>query len=287
LTHSGVIKDSEHGTWKPKGETVVIFTNSALTGNRSTLEFYEGRIPNEQRTGWVMQEYGITQKGHGDDDNDKPKDSRLLCRVFLRDKRNPDGQITPNHSAEDTTSWNHSGSASGSLVKKEESEPVLVAERMEDHLIEKYRDYILTGDYLEMDDLVGSPSSSSDNTSCLSISSEEYFDLEALLRDIEQGKDASFKYTASASAKSEEVIMHLPTPGTLTHGGESKFPAGETPKADSDLLSSGTKVERTPKRLLDNSNKKSNEGTSSSTSSSPRKSHVGNMKRIKKYFCFR
>lgn len=93
-----------------------------------------------------------------------------------------------------------------------------MADRLEDLPIESLAelDYILRGDYMELDDLLvdpESPSSSSDNTSCLSFTSEECFDALALLKDLEQGKETSFKYTASASAKPREVVMHPPTLG--------------------------------------------------------------------------
>lgn len=77
-------------------------------------------------------------------------------------------------------------------------------------------DILYMGDYLELDDLADgeSRSSSSDNTSCVTVSSEECFDSLALLQDIEddfnrqeQGKDANFKFSVAASARPTEVVM--------------------------------------------------------------------------------
>ncbi|KAK3003092.1 hypothetical protein RJ639_018593 [Escallonia herrerae] len=64
-------KDSENGFWKVKGKACEIFTNSTITGWRTTLEFYEGQAPHGRRTDWLIQEYGITYKGVGN--NSKPK----------------------------------------------------------------------------------------------------------------------------------------------------------------------------------------------------------------------
>ncbi|KAK3043091.1 hypothetical protein RJ639_001206 [Escallonia herrerae] len=64
-------KDSENGFWKVKGKACEIFTNSTITGWRTTLEFYEGQAPHGPRIDWLIQEYGITYKGVGN--NSKPK----------------------------------------------------------------------------------------------------------------------------------------------------------------------------------------------------------------------
>lgn len=61
--HSNERKESAFGFWKTKGETHEIYLDSELNGWRTTLEFFEGEAPNGRRTGWLMQEYRITQKG--------------------------------------------------------------------------------------------------------------------------------------------------------------------------------------------------------------------------------
>lgn len=62
LTSSEDTKFAE-GFWKPKGEPNEIFTNSSITGWRTTFEFYEGTTPHVLKTDWVLQQYKITQKG--------------------------------------------------------------------------------------------------------------------------------------------------------------------------------------------------------------------------------
>lgn len=72
------------------------------------------------------------------------------------------------------------------------------------------------GDYLELLDLdnPASRSSSSDNSSCMTMSSDEYFDSIALLRDLESEsnqalaqKDKDCKLSVTASLRPDEVVV--------------------------------------------------------------------------------
>ena len=82
-------------------------------------------------------------------------------------------------------------------------------------------DCILRGDYFELNDLIdpGCHSSSSANSSCLTMTSEECFDSIALLQELEDDikdqemKDSSLKYNLSTPAKSKEVVICPPTSG--------------------------------------------------------------------------
>lgn len=82
---SEVKKDTQFGSWKANGEPCEIFTNSVLTGWRTTFEFFEGLSPNEKKTNWVMQEYRITLKGMGDGSKAKVynQPEMLLLRPIL------------------------------------------------------------------------------------------------------------------------------------------------------------------------------------------------------------
>lgn len=71
-------------------------------------------------------------------------------------------------------------------------------------------------DFLELDDLDQplSPSSSSDNSSCMTLSSDEYFDHLALLQELEPCKNkgvgpenAEYKYSFSTSHTPNEVVI--------------------------------------------------------------------------------
>lgn len=86
ILSSEVKKDTQLGSWKANGEASEIFTNSVLTGWRTTFEFFEGRFPNEKKTDWVMQEYRITPKGLGDGSKAKvynPSEMLLFYPCFL------------------------------------------------------------------------------------------------------------------------------------------------------------------------------------------------------------
>ncbi|KAF5943257.1 hypothetical protein HYC85_020899 [Camellia sinensis] len=93
-------------------------------------------------------------------------------------------------------------------------------------------------DYLELDDLLGEPESrcsSLDNTSSLTLTSDEYFDSLALMQELEdeidrnkqqQGKNANFKFCiAAASGEPNKVVMHPATLGSLLSSNGSKLPA--------------------------------------------------------------
>lgn len=80
------------------------------------------------------------------------------------------------------------------------------------------------GDYLELNDLYssGTSSSSSDNSSLMSVNSDEYFDADALLRDLEnehnprvEEEHVDCRYSVSASVKSNQVVIRPPPPGML------------------------------------------------------------------------
>lgn len=163
---STVKKESDIGFWQETGEPCEIFSNSAISGFRTTLRFYEGNTAHGRKTDWVMQEYRITEK-YKTNMND---DHRALCRVFLAVENSPEMEC------------------------------------------------ILTGDYLELNDLVDDPSSSSSsstNSSCLTMTSDEYFDSMALLQqldDDENMKDSSIvKFNLSAHVNSKLVICPITT----------------------------------------------------------------------------
>lgn len=282
---SEVKKDTKLGSWKAKGEQCEIFTNSVITGWRTTLEFHEGQAPNDQKTDWVMQEYRITQKGLCNNRNTKDSGSRLY-RLLNSEECIPDHVVHPkNGGSLPTDSTTRQGSTSEAQKKNGEVEirSLTAAERLS---------CVLQGDFLELDDLVDlqSPSSSSDNSSCPSFASDELFDSLALLRDLEdknieqQAKDASFKCAVSTSVIPNEVVIRPATLGTLS--------AEDIQKFDYSLSIEDTIDERVLKC------KRANETASSSQNAAASSSHnkavkekkkkdvVSRMKKLKKkYFC--
>ncbi|KAI3513193.1 hypothetical protein L1887_20520 [Cichorium endivia] len=172
---SEVKKESEFGFWVETGEPCEIFSNSVIHGFRTTLRFYEGRVPHGGKTDWVMEEYRITEKCENN-----VKDNRALCRVFL--------------AVEDSSEM----------------------------------DCILTGDYFELNDLVDDPvsrSSSSANSSCVTMTSDECFDSMALLQqldDDENMKDSIVNFNLSAPVNSKTFICPVTSVSLKSETSEAK-----------------------------------------------------------------
>ncbi|KAK3001582.1 hypothetical protein RJ639_021685, partial [Escallonia herrerae] len=112
-------KDSENGFWKVKGKACEIFTNSTITGWRTTLEFYEGQAPHGRRTDWLIQEDEITYKGLGN--NSKPKDSKSLCRIFHSDQQGSDHELPSQYGEPDTARKNQANLILASVPKADSS----------------------------------------------------------------------------------------------------------------------------------------------------------------------
>ncbi|PSR99707.1 NAC domain-containing protein [Actinidia chinensis var. chinensis] len=321
LIHPDHNKKSEHGFWRARGEATEIFMNSVIKGWRTTLDFYEGRAPHGQRTNWVMQEYRITQKGLCSYRN--PKESSLLCRVFLS-SGGPNQETKLNLGGKEIAGVDHihpkpsvvpkSGSTTGQRYMSESQ----VRNRDDNTGPLDYDDIydddcFSSGDYLELDDLVDgeSKSSSSDNSFCLTPTSVKYFDSEALLRDLgakinrdEQGKDANVKLSVAALIKPNDVVMRpsnlapskdvinmVHIAGSLVKNDGRKSPAKTIDKKFLD--------QKVPENAIRSKKARTwNEGTSNShdvaTSSSshkaiPRgkkKAVAGRTKKLKKYLCF-
>ncbi|KAJ4964433.1 hypothetical protein NE237_024372 [Protea cynaroides] len=185
-------KDTENGYWKITGVGHKIPTNATTTGCRTTLEFYQGRAPNEIKTDWMMYEYKLYRKGLFE--KNEILDSSSLCRVFLNSIQSPNREEHQNHTAENFLHAEDGSNRSQVNYGLDEigwrvvSERYLPDQRPDNPVEDLHECY--DGDFLELLDLVNhqSPSSSSENSSCLTMSSDEYFDSLALLRDIEAGK---------------------------------------------------------------------------------------------------
>ncbi|KAL2498350.1 NAC domain-containing protein [Abeliophyllum distichum] len=310
LIRSDENKETDFGFWKDKGETHEIYLNSELSGWRTTLEFFEGQAPNGTQTGWLMQEYRITQKGlcH----RIEPKDSKSLCRIFLSSTHRPKNEIQPKDNKTDvsskcigsvasvipnTNNTSAQDSCSKSKVKR-------VLNSLPDDFPEL--ECFSRGDFLELDDLVEpeSLSSSSENSSCPSRTSDEYFDSLALLRDLGnednkqlQGKDLS-KYSFSASFRPDKVVMKPATLGSIQSG------TGSKPAVEGCVTGSAPNPRFPYKQFQENANQRQKseqriEGTSNfydaakpsasqkAVSTGERKAVVDRMKRLKEILCFK
>lgn len=321
LTSSEDTKFAE-GFWKPKGEPYEIFSNSSITGWRTTFEFYEGTTPHVLKTDWVMQQYKITQKGQSK--NIKPMAASSLCRVFQSGGQSSSHEMQKELGVANVADENHTcskpsvvsntdnstgqGSKSESQVQHGNGETGLLAasERSLNHPVDNLPeiDYFSDGDFLELRDLADpvSPSSSSDNSSCLSQTSDECFDSLALLRDLECDKDVGCKFSVAALVMPDKVVLQPASSGSLTCDDRRKLPAEGPPKTDSSLLGSTKLSEKKGlKRAIatqeaDNKvegpssnphNLVASSGSNKAASSDEKgKAAADRKKKLKKYLCF-
>lgn len=230
----------EHRNWKVKGESCRLFSNSVITGWRTTHEFFEGYVPHERRTDWLMQEYWITRKGRAE--NIMEKEASSLCRVFLggegldhgKQQRRPAFCIASETCIPSSDSILQNGdneNSNGStrdheVDKDDEIGQLTVTGSPLNHGVEisPEIDYFSRGDYLELLDFTtpASHSSSSDNSSRMSMSSDEYFDSLALLRDLEsdsskdlEKKDANCKLNVTTPQRRDDLVILPVSPGPL------------------------------------------------------------------------
>ncbi|KAK0576337.1 hypothetical protein LWI29_015634 [Acer saccharum] len=163
--------NTRHGYWKAKGEAIEVFSNSVIIGWRISHEFYEGQVSHEHKTDWVMQEFSITRKRVCE--STKSENSSSLCRVFLSAEQTPNSENKQNISTDDDA----------------KTELAFLERKANNHV--PYlpdSDYISRGDLLELLDLLdepASPSSSSETSSCVTMSSDNFFDPDAWLKELE------------------------------------------------------------------------------------------------------
>ncbi|XVF63915.1 hypothetical protein PTKIN_Ptkin09bG0124800 [Pterospermum kingtungense] len=319
----------EHGFWKVSKEACEVFSNDGIIGWRTTLEYFKGQAPHEHKTDWVMQVFNATLK-RLTDDNEK-KEASSLCRVFLVPSHEMQlkaaiaGIVTEtrNHLSQpplDANSSSRRGSSRNTEVNKHDEIEVLAgAERLPvpEHQGENIDDndcflrseigFLSGDDYLELLDLDNpASSSSSENSSIISISSDECFDSMAFLQDLEdpilEQNDASKKLNVSASKKPDEVVVVPATLGSLVsvggnNSGSHEFfeTAGYVTSSASGSRDLNNKVAKRAK-----GDQGSGEGPSSSTCkpSTSSENHVaaaggrkraafGGMRKLgKKYLCF-
>ncbi|XP_047967968.1 NAC domain-containing protein 83 [Salvia hispanica] len=76
------------GYWKATGlDKQIVGTSRQVVGMKKTLVFYRGKPPKGGRTDWIMHEYRLTTAAAP-----PPKESWVLCRVFLKRRGNKAGE---------------------------------------------------------------------------------------------------------------------------------------------------------------------------------------------------
>ncbi|KAK4771025.1 hypothetical protein SAY87_031557 [Trapa incisa] len=152
----------EGGVWKSKGDPCPVFIDNAINGWRTTFEFFEEKTPRYwQKTGWMMQEFKITPCELGQSIHDINVHGSVLCRVF--------------QSGGNLTDQDENYQCEQGILECPPTAPVPTDPAAKELW---KNDFISRGDYLEVGDLEtpGSPSSISENSSCMTISSDECFD---------------------------------------------------------------------------------------------------------------
>ncbi|KAL2894679.1 Tubulin polyglutamylase ttll6 [Bienertia sinuspersici] len=258
-----------------------------------------GQSNDECKTDWVIQKYWITQEG-----SNSLKASGSLCRVFPCDggcrkqKRQRQGSpLVEEHNIRDHISPTKNSQV---IVEHDEKDSTDYTANQED------LDCFSRGDYLELLDLENprSSSSSSDNSSCLSMASDEVFDYLALLNDLEpenykevQSQATSCNLNVMTSSIPNDIVMSPATNGTVVTGDESwSFPSTENSSVKENSLHGLPSEGRFDIPPLDNNIDCLNQVASNSDEASTsqrlvpdkgKKNTLGKMKMLKKkYLCF-
>ncbi|KAG1366945.1 NAC domain-containing protein 96 [Cocos nucifera] len=319
------IKVTGAGYWKPMGD-LRIFTSTPTVGRKTTREFYIGKAPFGDKTGWMMHEYQAEQKTH--QGINKEQDYCSLCRVFQINER-PNHEEQHNSIIADAADGDYLECVLLNLLEQEENNlssrdavnrSQMVGRDQQGQSVlsgtsvtgpetdSSAEDVYATcdfskGDYLELNDLYSpeTSSSSSDNSSRMSVTSDEYFDADALLRDIGnehnprlEEEHADYRYSISASIKSNQVVIRPPRPGSVcsnsgsnlvAEGGAFANPMPERAR-DSDPSSSAYEPSHNRKASSSGKSPGSDSDQSSSSSSRGRSKTVGRIAKLgKKYYC--
>ncbi|XP_023546400.1 NAC domain-containing protein 30-like [Cucurbita pepo subsp. pepo] len=310
---------SSFGRWKLKDGDCKLYSNSSFTGGRASYEYYEGQAPYESKTAWVMQKYWMNQMDLRA--TIEQKETSSLCKVFLGDEQFQNNEMIQktefssilnsepilNHQLVVTDGSTSNNMASGSTSKSKMNEDDKMIEladagkRLDNHLedIHPEMDYYLGDDYLELLDLDNptSSSSSSENSSCLSMSSNEDFDTMDVLRDVEREinhdrgrRDAACIHSSAPFKLKKEVVYQVASDSLVTII-RSHPPAKETPKTDSSAnmkLPSQSKKEGYRMKGASSSCHNKVVSNGEETGVDGGKKRVGRREKSpkKKYFCF-
>ncbi|ONK59864.1 uncharacterized protein A4U43_C08F11740 [Asparagus officinalis] len=242
----GIIK-VVNGYWRSMDDCRILASTPAV-GRKTTRQFYVGQAPFGDQTGWKMQEYFADQI--------VAQDCSTLCRIFLQndevldtgeqyDPVNPgdaDGEYIEAALLSLLEQDDRNSSRDGAVGSQAEQKSSQVADEdkqrqlesssrhFEDSVNENSMEHMQAGydfskeDFLELKDLYDpiSSSSSSDNSSFVSMNSDECFDAEALLRDIENegGLDieehVDYRLSVATAVRSNRVVIQ-PSPEAFSN----------------------------------------------------------------------
>ncbi|KAF8022865.1 hypothetical protein BT93_F0395 [Corymbia citriodora subsp. variegata] len=332
-------KGAEGGFWKPRGEPRKIFDDDFINGWEAIHEFHKGQGPHVEKTNWLMLEYRMTSKVS----REAPlaKDAKSLCKVFCSSSSPPsDSEMLQNVAGTEFRGendlysqppdyFNIPAEQRGTNQIQVDITCCNIMRRASSfilsHPVENLPelDHIDPGDYLELLDLgiPQSPSSSWDNSSCVTMSSDEFdyldamLDLEAEIGDNGEHKDVGCNLSVCDSSKPDDIVVQTAISGlpieerssknardgktvnresspplTLVSRSSQLLDSSQTPSADGKNKTDG-RLKKPKRKYLPTSSPQSSEGSNSSRMPSPgpggKAKTDGKLKKLrKKYLCF-
>nr|AGR91635.1 NAC transcription factor 2 [Dendrobium officinale] len=284
-----------------------IYTDNVAAGRKTTWEFYIGQEPLGNRTGWLMYDYQRTHKEC--QGLNAAQDCSSMCRVFLQedqraiigDQKPPDTEHCSPVSSDNADGVNAESMLLRFLEQEEINSPTNTANQSEVAAPEQRHDgsspdlltsdsagdlnaYVEKGEYLELEDLydLESTSSSSDDSSLISSNSDDRFDAEALLRDLENESCRNIKgsntINNSHSEDDEPRLANSSPPPPHECSPKTSSPVYKSNPTTSVSVSC---LRGHPKRTHSGSSQSSSSSNGSGSKSVRRISKLG-----KKYCCF-
>ncbi|KAI4375005.1 hypothetical protein MLD38_012929 [Melastoma candidum] len=178
----------EHGAWKATGAPSRIFRNDSISGWRTTYEYHYQPSSKSPTADWLMEQYTITRNGK--DDETLGEDASALCRIYRNCPPLIEQDLQQGHGLYYTSAGtlgnfahmlgldfiSRQGEASTSYHQANDAEAAAIVARDDPLNRENASDAEgedFEGDYLALSDLGSSPSSSSGNSSCVTMSPDE------------------------------------------------------------------------------------------------------------------
>ncbi|CAA6657550.1 unnamed protein product [Spirodela intermedia] len=213
------VENTPNGYWKNMQRDFKIILDSQTTGMKATWGFFRYTAPHNHNVRWIMFEYNLKTKEC--ETVNQPQNFKTLYRVIGSNNLLPVSEDAHTLVSLGDDDCDHMQSVLLSMLEREEGdidllEPadgsegsMAISNRsLEDsranHLAEVPVDFDFSnGDFLELKDLndTDSSSSSSDNSSRVSLSSDDYFDSEALLRDLKNESNPAVEAHSHSECK--------------------------------------------------------------------------------------
>ncbi|XP_057802426.1 NAC transcription factor 32-like [Salvia miltiorrhiza] len=87
---------ADTGYWKATGADKPVIVGAVILGFRRTLEFYEGKPPNGQKTVWKIHEFRVNGVARNKTSADDMRlDDWVLCRVYAKSSRVANNRKSP------------------------------------------------------------------------------------------------------------------------------------------------------------------------------------------------